>query len=221
MSQPTLTDVAHHAGVSRQSAGQILAGKSALFRPETVLLVQQAASALGYRPHGIGQALRIGKTGFIGLVQDRHYFRSALRADLMSSIEEQLAMHGQQLVYGSLAEDVDPPQLLQRIVADGFLINYHAQVPPALERATSEGRTPAVYLNIRRGSACVYHDEATGAEALTAHCLQRWGSVGWLDSGPATSTDAHNEPHHSINDRRDGYERACHAIGHDPQFIRI
>lgn len=221
LSQPTLTNVAHHAGVSRQSAGQILGGKADLFRPETVRLVQQAAAALGYRPHGMGQALRFGRTNFIGLVQDRHYYRTSLRSELICSIEEQLALQGRQLVYGSLAEDVDPPQLLQRIIADGFLINYHAEVPPALERATAEGRTPAVYLNTRRGSGCVYHDESAGAEALTATCLQRWGSVGWLDQGPATSADMHAEPHHSISDRRHGHEHACHAAKVDPHFIRI
>ena len=221
LTQPTLTNVARHAGVSRQSAGQILGGKADLFRPETVRLVQQAAAILGYRPHGVGQALRFGRTNFVGLIQDRYTYRTFLRSELICAIEEQLTVHGRQLVYGSLAENDDPPQLLQRIIADGFLINYHAEVPPALERATAEGRTPAVYLNIRRGSACVYHDETAGAEALTTNCLQRWGSVGWIDQGPATSTDVHAEPHHSIGDRRVGYEHACHAAGIDPRFLRI
>ncbi|MBA3936441.1 MAG: LacI family DNA-binding transcriptional regulator [Planctomycetes bacterium] len=220
MDQPTLTDVANRAGVSRQSAGAILAGKSDLFRAETVQVVRKAALALGYRPNGAGQALRNGSTGFIGMIQDRYRYRSILSADLIEAIEDQLAKTDRQLVYAALAEDSDPPQLISRIVADGLLINYNADIPPALERATAGGRTPAVYLNIRRRSACVYHEERAGAAMLTSHCIQRWGSAAWLDQSPANPADRKTEPHHSIADRRDGYEQACAEAGRPPRLLR-
>ena len=210
MVQPTLTDVAKRAGVSRQSAGAILAGKADLFRDETVQLVRKAALALRYRPSGAGQALRSGSTGFIGLIQDRYRYRSMLSADLIEAIEDQLGKAERQLVYAALAEDDDdPPQLVRRIVADGLLINYNSNIPRVLEQATAGGRIPAVYLNIRRRSACVFHEERAGAALLTSHCLERWGSAAWVDQRPADSSDLMTEPHHSIVDRRDGYAQAC------------
>ena len=220
MPRPTLTDVARLAGVSRFSAGDILAGKEDRFRSETVQAVRDAAKTMGYRPHGAGLALRTGRTGFIGFVQDRYIYRTALSADLLVAVEARLSAKHLKLVYAALAEDTDAPELLRHIVADGFLINYHAAVPPALERATSGSRVPAVYLNIRRPAACVYHDEQAAAQALTHYCFRQWGSVGWVDRGPATAADRRAEPHHSLADRLEGYSTACAAVGRLPLQFR-
>lgn len=221
MGQPTLADVARKAGVSRQSAGAILAGKDALFRPAKVQAVKEAAVQLGYRPHGIGLALRSGRTDTIALIQDRNRYRTLNCPDLLAAIEERLADHGKLLAYASLSENADPPQVLQRIVADGLLISYHADPPSALGRAIAVGRTPALFLNVRRATACVYHDEHVAAKTLTEHCLKRWRTVGYVEEGPATPADRQAEPHHSIADRRDGYEQACRLAGVPPRIMRV
>jgi len=205
---PTLTDVAKQAGVSRQTAGAVLGGKEHLFRSETIDAVRNAMEVLGYRPSAIGQALRQGRSGTIGLIQDRLSYRTQLNPRLLSGLEVALTGRGLQLIFAGLSEDADPPDVLRRIVAEGFLINYHATPPPALERALT-GTAPAVFLNVVLPALAVSHDERQGAFALTTRCFERFGSVGWIHGRPATQSDQMAEPHHALGDRRQGYLDAC------------
>ena len=60
MANPTLNDVAAHAGVSLTTASMVLGGKSARFTPETQDRVRAAAAALGYERNAAAAALRTG-----------------------------------------------------------------------------------------------------------------------------------------------------------------
>ncbi len=64
----TLQDVARVAGVSVQTASQILAKtKGVKFAPATVARVQQAAEEVGYKPNRLAQAMKRGRTHVIGV----------------------------------------------------------------------------------------------------------------------------------------------------------
>ncbi|MGN6763508.1 MAG: LacI family DNA-binding transcriptional regulator [Leifsonia sp.] len=67
--QPTVSDVAGVAGVSRQTVSNVLNAPE-LVRPETRERVQEAIRALGYRPHASARRLRTQKSSTIGIRLD-------------------------------------------------------------------------------------------------------------------------------------------------------
>lgn len=65
--QPTITDVADAAGVSRATASRALSNYGRI-NQSTKDHVSKVAAELGYRPNSIAQAMRQGRTKTIGLV---------------------------------------------------------------------------------------------------------------------------------------------------------
>lgn len=66
----TLHDVAERAGVSVSTASRVLNGKASKYRisADTARIVEEAATALEYRPNHIARGLRLQRTDSIGLV---------------------------------------------------------------------------------------------------------------------------------------------------------
>lgn len=69
MRQPTILDVAHAAGVSRQTVSNVL-NSPARVRPATRERVQRAIADLAYRPHASARRLRTQKSSTIGIRLD-------------------------------------------------------------------------------------------------------------------------------------------------------
>ncbi|WP_295127301.1 LacI family DNA-binding transcriptional regulator [uncultured Leifsonia sp.] len=67
--QPTVSDVADAAGVSRQTVSNVL-NTPAIVRPETRERVEAAIRSLGYRPHASARRLRTQKSSTIGIRLD-------------------------------------------------------------------------------------------------------------------------------------------------------
>ncbi|GAA1441136.1 LacI family DNA-binding transcriptional regulator [Leifsonia poae] len=67
--QPTISDVADAAGVSRQTVSNVLNAPDVV-RPETRERVQHAITHLGYRPHASARRLRTQKSSTIGIRLD-------------------------------------------------------------------------------------------------------------------------------------------------------
>jgi DNA-binding LacI/PurR family transcriptional regulator len=67
--QPTVSDVAGVAGVSRQTVSNVLNAPE-LVRPETRERVEAAIHTLGYRPHASARRLRTQKSSTIGIRLD-------------------------------------------------------------------------------------------------------------------------------------------------------
>ena len=63
----TIRDVALRAGVSTATVSRVLAGIGNS-RPETAAAVMAAVEELGYRPSGVGRALRMKRTQTLGLI---------------------------------------------------------------------------------------------------------------------------------------------------------
>lgn len=66
-SRPTISDVAHRAGVSTATVSRVLAGIGRS-KPATSAAVLDAVTALGYRPSGVARSLRMQRTRTIGLI---------------------------------------------------------------------------------------------------------------------------------------------------------
>lgn len=67
--QPTVSDVADVAGVSRQTVSNVL-NTPEIVRPETRERVEAAIESLGYRPHASARRLRTQKSSTIGIRLD-------------------------------------------------------------------------------------------------------------------------------------------------------
>ncbi|MGY4857354.1 LacI family DNA-binding transcriptional regulator [Cryobacterium sp. AP23] len=68
--QPTLSDVASAAGVSRATASRALSGSSTV-RADLVARVTDAARRLDYQPNAVAQMTARGSSALIGIVADR------------------------------------------------------------------------------------------------------------------------------------------------------
>jgi LacI family transcriptional regulator len=70
MTNPTLAEVAQHAGVAVSTASRVLSGSAAAvaISPATVARVQAAARRVGYVPNAAGRLLRTGRSETIGVL---------------------------------------------------------------------------------------------------------------------------------------------------------
>ncbi len=64
----TIEDVARHAGVSISTVSNVLNGREARMRPDTLGRVQQAITALHFRPNQAARRLKTGHLPMIGLL---------------------------------------------------------------------------------------------------------------------------------------------------------
>lgn len=92
-SRPTLSDVARSAGVSAQTASNVVRGRYELMRPETRVAVETAMRQLGYYPNIAAQGLRSARTGTLGfLVLDEapRYLADPLTALMIAGVGDVL-----------------------------------------------------------------------------------------------------------------------------------
>lgn len=99
MAQPTIADVARHAGVAPSTASDILNGKLKA-TAETAERVRRAAEALGYRPNALARRLRTARAEAVGLIAPfrRPLFTSGVLVDLLGGIQAGLQDAGLNLV---------------------------------------------------------------------------------------------------------------------------
>jgi LacI family transcriptional regulator len=113
--RPTLTQVAHLAGVSLKTASRALNSEPNV-APATGVRVREAADVLGYRLNGIARELRRGATStLVGLISGdlANPFYSAVA----SGIERELRQHHLQLLTAN--NDEDPAR--ERDLVDAFM----------------------------------------------------------------------------------------------------
>jgi LacI family transcriptional regulator len=213
-----LVDVAAHAGVSAVTASHVLGGKRAgRYNAETRQAVEEAARVLGYRPNSNARAMRSGKSGAITLLLGSNSDQYFLPADLLTGIHNTLAEQGRHLIIAQypdelLVEADFVPRVLKECMADGLIVNYIEQIPPAFAEALAlPGAPPAVWLNVDRPFDCVRpDDEQGGYEATTLLLKQGHTRIAYFGL---------NSEHYSIVARQQGYERAMREVGLTPQTV--
>jgi DNA-binding LacI/PurR family transcriptional regulator len=218
----TLKRIAEQCGLSLQTVGAVLAGKDALFRPETVARVKAAADKLGYRPNSAAKAMRSGRFGCAALVLSDDPWRSTLFRPQITGIDHALTAAGMHLAHAlipeqDLRERGQVPKIVGELMADGLLINYNTGIPEALEQVITRHRLPAIWMNARRAQDCVHPDDEGAGRLATAHLLELGHRrIAYVDYGHATEQP---DQHYSAADRRLGYERAMRAAGLQPRLI--
>jgi LacI family transcriptional regulator len=220
----TLQHVAKKCGVSIHTVSKVLGGHAHLFRPETREAVEKAAHDLGYLPNQSARAMRQGRFGGIALISSTRGYLSNLPPSLLSGLTQSLNARDLHLTFGQfpdelLTSETQAPKVLRALMADGFLVNYHARVPPALKDLLERHRFPCIWLNYKRSRDAVYLDDVKAAKELTQHLIERGHRrIAYVDYVHCL-TD--RDEHYSAFDRHDGYLAAMKAAGLTPNVIGI
>ncbi|MGE8352700.1 MAG: LacI family DNA-binding transcriptional regulator [Pseudomonas protegens] len=124
-SRVTMLDVARHAGVSKASVSRFIGEDRALLSDAIALRIEQAISALGYRPNQMARGLKRGRTRLIGmLVAD---IRNPYSIAVMHGVETACRQHGYSLVVCNTdRDDQQEAQHLANLRAyniEGLIVN--------------------------------------------------------------------------------------------------
>lgn len=189
----TLADVAREAGVSVSVASRVLTGDPSLrAREETRLRVRTAAATLAYTPNHSARALRLARSGTIGLLVPD--LSSAIAAGIVSGVEAATVRSGLQVLLGRaewLGEDgAFVGRLLDEGRIDGLLLQLPDRASSELAEALLGLSAPVVCLNRRVSvpGSVVLDDEAAGRVA-TAHLADLGHTdIGFLGGVPQSWT---------------------------------
>lgn len=125
----TIKDVAKRAGVSTATVSRVLSGRPSPIpiSKETEERVLRAAEDLGYQPHPIARALRMGRTQMVGvIVRD---IEDPFFAKIIKAIHRRAYERGNEIVLGSVSLESKQVRAFQRVFGlgrcDGVIIVGH------------------------------------------------------------------------------------------------
>jgi LacI family transcriptional regulator len=211
----TLRQVADEAGVSIATVSLVLAGRGDRYRDETCVRVRAAAERLGYRPNASARFMQRGRFGIVGLLNPVDHRLGTLPHGMVEGATRALERHDRYLLLVRLERarllGGPVPAVLAERMTDGFLVNLHLRVRAEEEAAVDRLGVPCVWLNHKRGDACVHPDDE-GAGRLLAERLLAAGHrrLAWAD---CTYGDDPDPEHYSPLARRQGFVQACAAAG--------
>lgn len=213
----TIKQIAQQSGLSIQTVSQILNDKGESYRPDTRERVRQIARELGYIPNSSARAMRRGHFGGIALLASVQGMRSILPDDLLNGIYDEGARHDFHLTFAKLPDEQLTsegyvPKILREWMVDGLLINYNTEIPPRMIELIEQHRLPAIWINTKQPSDCVYPDDFNGGRQAAEHLL----ALGHRRIGFA---NFEGESHYSALDRKGGYTQAMQAAGLQPVYI--
>jgi len=140
-----LRTLANQLGISISTASRALNGYSDV-SATTRKRVQDAASALGYRPHPVAHRLATGRTGAVALVSSMRagHFLDATFAALLSGIDEALSAHGLYTLATAIPSDPvrEMPafeRLLDGHLVDAVILSRTRMDDPRVARLQSRG----------------------------------------------------------------------------------
>jgi DNA-binding LacI/PurR family transcriptional regulator len=214
----TISDIATHAGCSKQTVGFILGGRPELFRPEMRARVEAAAKELGYRANAAAKAIRTGRFDAVGLLLHQEVYRSSVTPELLASLHDALAADGRSLVIGKLDDqqltDADAlPLLLRKRSIDGLLIKIETGIPPRFAELMDGIDLPAVWLNSTHRHDAVALDDRGAASGMVERSVKLGHRrIGYLSLVIALPGIAHE----SVAARQLGYTEAMRKHGLPP-----
>lgn len=210
-----LDDIAKACGVSRQTVGFILGERGQLFRPETQALVRDTAARLGWRAPG----KPLGRTHFIALLQDANGYRSELNRELLLNLEDAVRAHDWLLVFTTLSDE-HLPRVVDQVLAEGLLLNYHGRIPLELAASIAEHRIPTVHLNTKLPHNAVHPDEFDLGASLTRRLLaDGHRRIAWIRWLPAGADDEWVPAHFSLLDQIAGFQSVMRDAGLVPRIL--
>lgn len=214
----TLKDVARAAGVNDATVSRACSGKAPV-AVATRERVFEAAKALGYRRSGSAVAMRTGRTNCFALLLSTHGDRSVIPRLLINGVQHGMRPHDLHLAVEALPDhqltsEGHVPKLLREVACDGLLINYNARIPRRMIELIREFHLPAIWLNSKQDSDCVYPDDHGAAVSLTQRLIELGHTrIAFVDY---THSKSETPWHYSGIDRRAGYEQTMKQAGLSP-----
>jgi DNA-binding LacI/PurR family transcriptional regulator len=215
-SKVTISTVAQHARVSRQTVSNVLNAPH-LVSDETRTRVRDAIEELGYRASQAARQMRTGRSGLVAVRIDpaRNGIEGAVLDRFLHGLTEAASPAGYRVVLYTAADDHDEisvyDELLASYALDGFVLTHthHGDVRTAWLR---DHAIPFATFGRPWGEPAAHPwvdvDGAAGTAAATRHLLaaghRRVGFIGW----PAGSDVG--------DDRRHGWRAALAEAGLDP-----
>lgn len=166
--QPSVKDVARHAGVSWKTVSNVVNGRNYV-RPATRERVETAIAELGYRTSLAGRQLRAGRTRLLAVALPE------LTTPYFASLAHEIIFSAQQRNYTVLITETNATADVERRVAHGFDTQFADGIilsPVSLDSASvleAHGPTPLVLLGERIEGSHLDHvtiaNETSGREA--------------------------------------------------------
>ena len=204
----TIRDVARRAGVSTATVSRVLAGIGHA-RPETAAAVMTSVEELGYRPSGVGRALRMRRTHTFGLIVTD--IQNPFFPELVQAADTAARAIGYSILLGSAAYDEHRAMHYLDLMVDrrvDGLIIASSQLSQETGRWLETSPVPVVVVNAEPGGVAVpviTSDNAGGMRELTEHLL-------WLGHRRFAYIRGHAE-FTADGPRVDGFRAACAAAG--------
>jgi DNA-binding LacI/PurR family transcriptional regulator len=206
--QPTVTDVADVAGVSRQTVSNVLNAPE-LVRPATRERVEAAILTLGYRPHASARRLRTQKSSTIGIRLDpitQDGISGSILDRFLHALTEGADRKGLRMLLFTASSPEDEIEQFRRLSdsgdVDAFVLTSTAHGDPRTEWLIEHGQS---FVTFGRPWGIddmtdpqhlwVDVDGRAGLRDATAHLLahgsRRIGFLGWPE-GSGTGDDRRN-----------------------------
>lgn len=223
----TIKEISKKTGLSIPTVGNVLGKSGARYSEETRRKVLEAAAELGYKPNASARAMRRGRFGCAALVlsRSRQNIQSNIPPGLLDGLDDQLSIHDMHLTVCRLTdeelsrEEFFLPKVLRESMADGMIVNYTHAIPQPMLDLIHAHHAPAVFLNAKLKSDCVYPDDYAGAYNATKKFIE-FGHrrIAYFH---LRSPGIFNEPfekaranfHYSEADRERGYADAMKEAG--------
>jgi LacI family transcriptional regulator len=219
----TMEQIAVRAGVTTATVSNVLNGRMKAQRVDAAkraARVKRIAQEMGYRLNRAAAATRTGRSGCIGMLNSLDVAFSVRFDSFEQGLGDALVEHNLLLVKDTIRAEAfaDPfyvPRLVGESLADGLLINYVFQIPPAIERLIGMHNRPAIWINSKHDRDCVHPDDERAGYVGTRYLLER----GHRKVAFATNAFAGkpSDDHYSRIDRIAGYERAMREAGLAPR----
>ena len=211
-------------GVSEVTASVVLNGSRSGTRVSDASRerILTAASQLGYRRNGSAHAITTGRFDSVGLLVSTSWGQSYLSYEIIEGIYNGIRSANLNLLVAYLFDnEPDAPEAIPKFLrewsVDGLLIDYIIQTPPYLMAQIQESGVPAVWLNSKRTTDCVYPDDHLGGRLAAEHLI----ALGHRRIVMAVPNVGHSlEDHYSVTDRCRGYSEAMEAAGLAPTIVR-
>jgi DNA-binding LacI/PurR family transcriptional regulator len=191
--QPSMGDVARHAGVSSQTVSRVSNGHSNV-DPLTRQRVIDSMQTLGYRPNSAARALRRGKFRAIGVIM--FTLRTFGNMSTLNAIATEAARADYSVTLlpvreATLGQVSGAYSRLGEAAVDGVVIIFEAHLLDEAEFTLPPG-LPVVVIDSNAGDAytVVDTDQADGARQATEHLLGLGHRQVWHIAGPESSFSA-------------------------------
>ncbi|MBW3622788.1 MAG: LacI family transcriptional regulator [Armatimonadetes bacterium] len=213
-----MAQIAQHLQLGRSTVAHVLNGRAAelKIRPETERRVLEAARELGYRPNSSARAMSTGRFGSVGLIQPSNAIH--LPTGMLMGMTRELSKHNLHLSVSEAPDDALSdtgflPKIVREVSADGLLINMIGPIPAPFLETLRSLETPAIWINSKQPTDCVYPDDFSASRLLTEYLIGLGHRrITYLQTGPAPAAFRH----YSEADRRAGYEAVMHEAGLEP-----